>query len=87
MALPIPTRGARKNATSGARGDPDWTPFAEAGLVHGTGPEVPRRELLEFLVDQGCTLDGEAKYARLAAIKGDWIPRTCSGGNQNIQPA
>jgi class 3 adenylate cyclase len=57
----------------------DWTPFVEAGLLRSTAPEdAERRELLEFLLDQGCELPEMAdadRRGRLFALAGDRIIR------------
>ena len=46
---------------------------------------------LNFIGDEGAdrvrAAFGEAKYSRLAAIKGEWDPNNVFRGNQNIKPA
>jgi FAD/FMN-containing dehydrogenase len=46
---------------------------------------------LNFIGDEGTdrvrAAFGDAKYSRLAAIKGDWDPNNVFRGNQNIKPA
>jgi class 3 adenylate cyclase len=57
----------------------DWGPFVEAGLLPSTGAEhADRRALLEYLLDEGCTLEEmvEAdRRGRLFGLAGDRIVR------------
>ena len=57
----------------------DWTPYVEAGLLSGSGPEhQDRRDLLRFLIGEGCTivemLEADER-GRLFGLAGDRILR------------